>query len=121
MRVLAERGGHLAPVLLGHALLHQRLDTVAVALPRPLEGDQRIACGTGRLACTGSENGHDGLLSDSTNALSVARYSNCVFANNGFFGVGQARSGSVETRGNNTITGNGTAPTFGVIGSFSPL
>src|SRR5450759_1575723 len=49
LRVLAERSGHLAPVLLGHALLHQRLDTVAVALPRPLEGDQRIACGTGRL------------------------------------------------------------------------
>jgi hypothetical protein len=71
--------------------------------------------------CTGSENGHDGLLGDSTNVLSVASYSNCVFANNGFYGVGQARSGSVETRGNNTITGNGTAPTFGVISSFSPM
>jgi hypothetical protein len=71
--------------------------------------------------CTGSENGHDGLLGDSTNALSIARYSNCVFANNGFYGVGQSHSGSVETRGNNTITGNGTAPTFGVIGSFSPM
>jgi hypothetical protein len=71
--------------------------------------------------CTGSENGHDGLLGDSTNALSVARYSNCVFANNGFYGVGQSHSGSVDTRGNNTITGNGTAPTFGVIGSFSPM
>src|ERR1035437_3688797 len=32
-----------------YPLLHQRLDTVAVALPRPLEGDQRIACGTRRL------------------------------------------------------------------------
>jgi hypothetical protein len=31
MRLLAERSGRLAPVLLGHALLHQRLDAVSVA------------------------------------------------------------------------------------------
>ena len=52
-------------------------------------------------------------------ARSVARYSNCVFTNNGSFGVEGTGAGTFETRGNNTITGNGTAPTSGVIGSFS--
>jgi parallel beta helix pectate lyase-like protein len=69
--------------------------------------------------CTGSENGFDGLFGSSTNALSVARYSNCVFTDNGSFGVERTGAGTFETRGNNTITGNGTAPTSGVIGSFS--
>ena len=71
--------------------------------------------------CTGSENGADGLLNNSTNALSVARYSTCVFANNGAYGVNHFSSGIFETRGNNTITGNGTAPTNGVIGTLTPL
>ena len=71
--------------------------------------------------CTGSENGIDGLFGDSGNASSAARYSNCVFANNGSFGVAHSASGTVETRGNNTITGNGTAPTSGAIMTFPPM
>ena len=71
--------------------------------------------------CTGSENGSDGLLNNSNNALSVARYSNCVFTDNGGFGVIVVTSATVETRGNNTITGNGTAPTSGTIVTFSPM
>jgi hypothetical protein len=71
--------------------------------------------------CTGSENDNFGLISNSSNALSVARYSNCVFANNGQYGVRRLGSGTVETRGNNTITGNGTAPTSGAIILFSPM
>ena len=71
--------------------------------------------------CTGSENGSDGVLGNSANALSVVRYSNCVFANNGVYGVERVGAGTFETRGNNTITGNGLAPTFGVIGTFPPM
>jgi hypothetical protein len=70
--------------------------------------------------CSGSENGGDGLFAGSTNAQSVARFSNCVFANNGSYGVARA-GGTLETRGNNTITGNGITPTFGTIGTFSPM
>ena len=74
--------------------------------------------------CTGSENGSNGLAFDSFNALTVARYSNCVFANNGNFGVvvgNPLATGTVETRGNNTITGNTSGPTSGTIGTFSPM
>ena len=71
--------------------------------------------------CTGSENTNNGLAGFSSNAQSVARYSNCVFANNGAHGVNHFSSGIFETRGNNTITGNGTAPTNGVIGTLTPL
>ena len=71
--------------------------------------------------CTGSENGFDGLVGNSANALSAARYSNCVFANNGSFGVVQSGSGTVESRGNNTITGNASGPTSGTIGTFPPM
>jgi hypothetical protein len=71
--------------------------------------------------CTGSGNGFDGLQGISSNALSVVRYSNCVFANNGEFGVNRVTAGTFETRGNNTITGNTSGPTSGVIGSFSPM
>jgi hypothetical protein len=71
--------------------------------------------------CTGSENAFDGLTGDSTNAQSAARYSNCVFANNGQFGVDRKNAGIFATRGNNTIIGNVTAPTSGTIGSFSPM
>ena len=71
--------------------------------------------------CTGSENGFDGLFENGANDQSVARYSNCVFANNGSFGVEQGNSSVVQSRGNNTITGNGTAPTNGVIGTFPPM
>ena len=69
---------------------------------------------------TGAANG-DGLAGNSSNPQSVARYSNCVFANNQFFGVARLGSEIVESRGNNTITGNGTAPTFGTIGTFPPM
>ena len=71
--------------------------------------------------CTGSENGTDGVDGNSTNPLSVLRYSNCVFANNAGYGLNRRNSGALESRGNNTITGNGTAPTNGVIGTFSPM
>jgi parallel beta helix pectate lyase-like protein len=71
--------------------------------------------------CAGSENDFIGLVGASANALSVGRYSNCVFANNGGFGVERIAPATVETRGNNTITGNGTAATNGVIGTFSPM
>ncbi len=72
-------------------------------------------------SCTGSENGTYGLLANSANAASILRYSNCALANNGSFGVANNGSGIVESRGNNTITGNGTAPTSGTIGSFLPM
>lgn len=71
--------------------------------------------------CSGSENGFEGVRGNSSNASSVVRYSNSVFSNNGFFGVSRNNSGTFETRTSNTITGNGTAPTNGVIGSFSPM
>jgi hypothetical protein len=71
--------------------------------------------------CAGSENGFAGLIGESANALSVASYSNCVFSNNGSYGVERTDPGTVETRGNNTITGNGTAPTSGTIGTFLPM
>lgn len=71
--------------------------------------------------CAGSENRINGLAGNSTNAQSVVRYSNCVFADNGVYGVARNAAETLESRGNNTITGNGTAPTFGTIGSFSPM
>jgi hypothetical protein len=43
LRVLADRRRHLAPVLVGDALLEQRLGTPLVPLPDPLEGGQRVA------------------------------------------------------------------------------
>ena len=71
--------------------------------------------------CTGSENGQQGLASFSFNNLSVGRYSNCVFANNSEYGVLREDPGTLESRGNNTITGNGLGPTLGVIGTFPPM
>ncbi len=72
--------------------------------------------------CTGSENSTEGVFANSTNAQSVVRYSNCVFSNNGSFGVQIFNSIVVESRGNNTITGNGSAPTSGgTVGSFLPM
>jgi parallel beta helix pectate lyase-like protein len=71
--------------------------------------------------CTGSENGLDGLFGFSSNTQSVARYSNCAFANNLSYGVRNNGSGTIETRGTNTITGNGLGATIGVIGSFLPM
>ena len=72
-------------------------------------------------SCTGSENGTYGVLNNSANVTSAVRYSNCSLTNNGSFGAANNGSGIVESRGNNTITGNGTAPTSGTIGSFLPM
>jgi len=72
--------------------------------------------------CTGSENDTDGLFGASLAAQSAARYSNCVFANNGIFGVTHLGAGTFESRGNNTITGNGGATnTNGAIIALTPL
>jgi hypothetical protein len=71
--------------------------------------------------CSGSNNAAAGLFSGSPNVLSVVRYSNCVFANNGTFGVERFNTGTMESRGNNTLTGNATANTGGVIGTFPPM
>jgi hypothetical protein len=72
-------------------------------------------------SCTASENAGSGLAGYSGNGQSVARYSNCVFANNTAFGVNQTGSEVYQSRGNNTITGNGSGATNGTMGSFSPL
>ena len=72
-------------------------------------------------SCSGSENSDLGLFVQSLSASTAGRYSNCVFANNGDFGVKQVTGGSAESRGNNTITGNGLAPTSGTIGSFPAM
>ena len=72
-------------------------------------------------SCSGSGNSDAGLLVQSLGASSHGRYSNCVFANNGDYGIRQVNGGTAESRGNNTITGNGLAPTSGTIGSFSPM
>ena len=71
--------------------------------------------------CTGSEDSTAGLYSDNSNPLSTTRYSNCVFANNTGYGVIRDNAGAVESRGNNTITGNGAGPTLGAIGTFPPM
>ena len=60
-------------------------------------------------SCSGSSNGLDGLLSNGSNAASVSRYSNCVFANNAGFGVNRLSTGTIETRSNSSLTGNGSA------------
>ena len=69
--------------------------------------------------CTGSGNGIDGIVADSANAASVTSLSNCVFANNTFYGVYRENFGPVSTRGNNTGAGNGSGATAGTIGSFT--
>ncbi len=70
--------------------------------------------------CEGSGNGWWGLSTYSYNASSATRYSNSIFSNNADYGVFSGGAGTCQTRGNNTITGNGTAPSYGTIGSFSP-
>jgi hypothetical protein len=69
--------------------------------------------------CTGSENSNQGLLGFSTNALSVARYSNSVFFDNGQFGVARVGTGAIGTRGNNSIAGNASGTTSGAIASLT--
>ena len=71
--------------------------------------------------CTGSGNGSAGLQNTSNSASSVTSYSNCVFSNNGSHGVEQAVNGVVQSRGNNTLTGNVSGPTDGVIGTFPAM
>ena len=65
------------------------------------------------------KNGIDGIVADSANAASVTSLSNCVFANNTFYGVYRENFGPVSTRGNNTGAGNGSGATGGTIGSFT--
>jgi hypothetical protein len=72
-------------------------------------------------SCSGSENFSIGLATLSGNASSAARYSNCVFSNNGSFGVSNIGSGVLQTRSNNTLTGNGTAPTNGTVTTFPAM
>jgi hypothetical protein len=71
--------------------------------------------------CSGSGNLADGLLGNSSNGSSVVRYSNCVFSNNGFFGVDRIGAGTFETRSNNTVTGNSLGATNGTLSSFLPM
>ncbi len=86
-----------------------------------LSGDSSIGTDLLNLEfCTGSENAFEGLLGVSQNPASAVRYSNCVFANNAL-GVRRLGAGTIETRGNNTITGNTTGPTAGGVISFSPM
>jgi hypothetical protein len=70
--------------------------------------------------CTGSGNSTVGLFASSSNAQTSVRYSSCVFSGNGSVGVEQVGSSSVQSRGNNTLTGNGS-PTGGTIGSFPAM
>ncbi|HEY3237261.1 MAG TPA: hypothetical protein VGJ84_21255, partial [Polyangiaceae bacterium] len=50
LRMLPDGGDHLAAVLVGNALLHEGRDVVVVAFPGALEGLDRIARATRRLA-----------------------------------------------------------------------
>lgn len=70
--------------------------------------------------CAGSENVNDGLNGSSSNALSVARYSSCVFSNNGGYGANRNSAAILLSRGNNTLAGNGLGDTNGVINPFAP-
>lgn len=71
--------------------------------------------------CTGTGNGSDGLGGSSPNSSSLVSFSNCVFSNNGGYGVNRSGFGPIQSRGNNSITGNVTGPTFGTLGSFLPM
>ncbi len=71
--------------------------------------------------CSGSGNMFEGLESNSANASSLVSYSNCVFSNNGNWGVLRSNLGTVETRTNNTMTGNFLAQTSGLIVFLAPL
>jgi hypothetical protein len=71
--------------------------------------------------CSGSENAWFGLYAGSTNAASAVSYSNCVFSNNGQYGVARDSNPTLESRVNNTIEGNGLAPTFGSPTVFAPM
>ncbi len=72
--------------------------------------------------CSGSGNSGVGLQTSSPNPSSAVRYSNCVFSNNGLAGVGRVigQAGVAESRGNNSVAGNG-ASSSGAIGSFPPM
>ena len=51
----------------------------------------------------------------------LTRMTNSVFADNGQYGVMRTNSSVCQSRGNNTITGNGLGPTSGTISSFPPM
>lgn len=71
--------------------------------------------------CTASENLGDGLVTFSSNGSSVASYSNCTFADNGSYGVERFAPGTILSRGNSTITGNGMGATNGTIAPLSGM
>ncbi len=71
--------------------------------------------------CTGSGNSALGLTNGSANATSQTYLSNCVFANNGTYGVGKLFSGTMWSRGNNTATGNAAGPSVGGISTYLGL
>ena len=60
-------------------------------------------------SCTASGNASDGLRAETA----TVRYSNCVFSNNGGYGIYNNGAATLESRGNNTITANESGPTFG--------
>ncbi len=72
-------------------------------------------------SCSGSQNGQYGLLGLSANAASRVRFSNCTFANNVQYGLARFQSGLFESRGNNTVTGNGSGAANAAIGSYAPM
>jgi Right handed beta helix region len=71
--------------------------------------------------CASSENANHGVVNASTNTSSSVRFSDCIFSNNGIYGTVLAFGAKVETRGNNTITGNGSAPSLGAPTPFGAL
>ncbi len=71
-------------------------------------------------SCSGSGNAlFYGFSISNTNPATEVFYSNCIFSNNGVNGVHQT-SGLTRSRGNNTLTGNPSGSTSGVIGTFGP-
>jgi hypothetical protein len=56
--------------------------------------------------CSGSSNGLEGALGNSANSSSALTLSNSVFNNNGGFGAKRASLAPLQTRTNNTMTGN---------------
>jgi hypothetical protein len=58
--------------------------------------------------CVVSNNSGDGVSTATTNAAATLRLSNCAITYNAGFGVRKSTSGTIFTRTNNTIRGNGT-------------
>ena len=58
--------------------------------------------------CVVSNNSGDGVNTGTTNAAGTLRLSNCTITDNAGVGVRKFASGTIFTRTNNTIRGNGT-------------